>query len=67
MMNKDTPLIDKDNENERTQCCDRKKQIEEPLSIIDPHNFEYEGIKVRVVFEGTADLNELVKGLFMTG
>lgn len=33
----------------------------------DPHNFVHDGITVRVSFAGMADLNELVKGLFLAG
>jgi len=32
-----------------------------------PHHFVHDGITVRVSFAGMADLNELVKGLFLTG
>jgi len=67
MKNNDTVLIDSSVDKRLTPPHDRRKQIEELKLIPDPHNFEHDGIKVRVLFEGTADLNELVKGLFMTG
>ena len=46
---------------------DHRKRLDEIKRISDPLCFEHDGIKVRVLFEGTADLNELVKVLFMTG
>jgi len=68
MENKATVLaIYNGGEKLRAPRYDRKKRIEESKRITDPHNFEYDGIKVRVLFEGTADLNELVKGLFRSG
>jgi len=67
MKNKDTALIDNGGDKLLAPHHDRRKRIEELKLIPDPHNFEHDGIKVRVLFEGTADLNELVKGLFMTG
>ena len=67
MKNKETPYIEVGGDNLRISHDDRKKRIEESKRINDPYNFEYGGIKVRVLFEGTADLNDLVKGLFLTG
>ena len=67
MKNEETVLTDNGGEKPRATRYDRRKRIDESKRITDPHNFEHDGIKVRVFFEGTADLNELVKGLFMTG
>ena len=67
MKNNDTALTDSGGEKLRAPQSDRRKLIEKLKMITDPHNFEHDGIKVRVSFEGTADLNELVKGLFATG
>ena len=66
MKNKELVLVDGGGK-KRAPRDDRRKRIEESARITDPHNFEYDGVKVRVLFEGTADLNELVKGLFATG
>ena len=66
MKNKELVLID-GGEKIRSQYDDRRKRIEESKRITDPHSFEHDGVKVRVLFEGAADLNELVKGLFATG
>ena len=67
MTKNDITVIDEGGEKPRITHDERRKRIEESKRITDPHNFEYDGIKVRVFFEGTADLNNLVKGLFATG
>jgi len=59
--------VDNAGEGPSAQCDSRLKRIEESKRIADPQNFDYDGIKVRVFYEGTADLNDLVKGLFMAG
>ena len=67
MTKNDITVIDEGGGTPRIKNDERRKRIEESKRITDPHNFEYDGIKVRVFFEGTADLNNLVKGLFATG
>ena len=46
---------------------DKKMNFGILKSLKNPLCFNCDGIKVRVSFEGTADLNELVKDLFLAG
>ncbi len=64
-MKKNVTAMTDNGEPLRDPCYDIRERIEESKRIADPHNFEHDGIKVRVLFEGTADLNDLVKGLFL--
>ena len=67
MKNEDTVLIGSNVEKLPAQRDSRIERVEESKQIIDQQSFEYNGIKVRVFYEGAADLNDLVKGLFMAG
>ena len=46
---------------------DYRKRLDNIKRLKNPRCFTCDGVTVRVSFEGTADLNELMKGLFLTG